>query len=407
MDDSKKTMTKSRKLMTSLPGKFVLLIISILFLVLIATILLFDYQNQKFGVTSILSSNRELIHKMLYQEWKNKNRSNAELIAMKLSTLMKENNDPGIHELLKQMGGEGVVYIRVINQNDDVIYRYYKDKITEAKIHAIETGLGPDAPLVPPITSVELSSKYGLAVVSVDINYNKTHLGNLRIAYATNEIDDTLNFINSQMTIIFVDAVNSLQRWMILFLMIIFVIIVATGVYIGRDLDSSLKKLLQGAKEIGYGNLSHKLDLHSQDEMQIIADSLNTMTGELKEKIVSKSYLHNIVESIPNMMIVLSPELLIRSLNRQTLAKLQYSLAEILDQSFSSIIRIPNLEEKSINDFLVKTLMANRFVQNTALVFIKKDGGEIPVLLNASLVFDANKQLESIICVFEEIEHKK
>lgn len=55
-------------------------------------------------------------------------------------------------------------------------------------------------------------------------------------------------------------------------------------VSIRRLLNEPLSKLLGGIIEVQKGNWQHRVDVHSQNELETIADSFNTMTSELEEK---------------------------------------------------------------------------------------------------------------------------
>ncbi|GEM_PF-1100369 len=407
MQDSGDVSNISRGVMTSLSGKFVMLVISILFLILIAALIVFDVQVQKVSASKISRVNKELVYSTIYQEWKNKNQSEAQLIANRVGHLMSTHDDAGIRILVKALADTGINYVQVINQNGTIVVTYYKNKIIEAKVHTLGLSASEGSKSVMPISLSELSTKLGLSIVSVPISYDQKSLGVVQVGYDTKSMEDILVFINSQMTINFVDAVNSLQRWMIIFLMVILLIIVGTGVYIGRDVESSLKKLLAGTKEISTGNLSHQLDLKSRDEMQIIADSLNKMTHELREKTVSKAYLDNIIESMANMLIVLNPDFTIKSVNHSTMDALNYKLNDLVGQPFEKFVKTPDSVGEMRKRFLIDEFKKNFMLHNVETFYVKKSGDFLPVLFTSSVIYNEKKQLESIICIAEDITKQK
>lgn len=407
MENKRRGSFFSRGLMTSLSGKFVMLIISILFLLLVAALVVFDVQVQKMGANKISSVNRELLYNSIYQEWKNKNLADTQLIANRIGQLMSENNETGIKAVGKSLMGGEISYVRIVNQNGDILVSYYKDKIVEAKVRTVVENLTSGSRQILPMSAAELSSKLGISLSVVPISYDQKSLGVLQIGYDTRGIEDTLTFINSQMTISFVDAVNTLQRWMIVFLMATLLIIVGTGIYIGRDVESSLNKLLEGTREISEGNLSHQLNLKSQDEMQIIADSLNQMTSNLREKTVSKAYLDNIIESMANMLIVLNPDFTIKSANHAALTALNYQLVDLVNQPFEKFIKTPDSVEEMRKRFVMEEFKKNFMLHNVESLYIKKNGEFLPVLFTSSVVYDDKKRLESIICIAEDITKQK
>ena len=57
------------------------------------------------------------------------------------------------------------------------------------------------------------------------------------------------------------------------------------GFYIARSITNPLNKLIHGTKEIRNGNLETSVDLKTKGELQILANSFNKMTKELKSRI--------------------------------------------------------------------------------------------------------------------------
>ena len=53
-------------------------------------------------------------------------------------------------------------------------------------------------------------------------------------------------------------------------------------IYTTRSITSPIQKLYDGAAVIGRGNLDHRLDIKTGDEIQDLAEGFNTMAGELK-----------------------------------------------------------------------------------------------------------------------------
>lgn len=396
-----------RGVMTSLSGKFVMLLISILFLLLVAAMVFFDFQVQKLSASKISHLNKELVYKTIYQEWNNKNKSETQLIANRIGHLMSINDAAGVKILIKNLADAGINYVRITDQAGQIVLVYYKDKIVQAKVHTLELGALEASKSVMPISLTELSTKLGISVVATPVSFDQKVYGTLQVGYESKSVEDILVFINSQMTINFVDAVNTLQRWMIVFLMIILLIIVGTGTYIGRDVESSLKKLLAGTKEISTGNLSHQLNLKSRDEMQIIADSLNKMTNELREKTVSKAYLDNIIESMANMLIVLNPDFTIKSVNHATLNALNYKITDLVGYSFEKFVKTPDSVGEMRKRFLLDEFKKNYMLHNVETIYIKKNGDSLPVLFTSSVIYNEKKELESIICIAEDITKQK
>ncbi|CDM98207.1 MULTISPECIES: HAMP domain-containing protein [Limnospira] len=60
---------------------------------------------------------------------------------------------------------------------------------------------------------------------------------------------------------------------------------------ISRSITEPLKQMTAATKELAAGDLELKIDLQSQDELQVLADSFNKMTKQLRDLVESKEQL--------------------------------------------------------------------------------------------------------------------
>ncbi|HZL11048.1 MAG TPA: HAMP domain-containing sensor histidine kinase [Prolixibacteraceae bacterium] len=70
----------------------------------------------------------------------------------------------------------------------------------------------------------------------------------------------------------------------------------AIGLYISRSISKPLYKLIYGTKEIGKGNLETTVNLGTKGELQLLANSFNDMSKELKIRITSINKLNEELE---------------------------------------------------------------------------------------------------------------
>ena len=71
---------------------------------------------------------------------------------------------------------------------------------------------------------------------------------------------------------------------MLLFLMVTMVILLAsswTGLYLARRVTLPIQALAEGTRRISGGDLSHRVEVEADDELGVLVDSFNRMTGEL------------------------------------------------------------------------------------------------------------------------------
>ena len=63
---------------------------------------------------------------------------------------------------------------------------------------------------------------------------------------------------------------------------ILFFVTLAIGILVSSSISKSIKKLKEGADEIAKGNLDFKVNVKTKDELGVLADTFNSMAGELK-----------------------------------------------------------------------------------------------------------------------------
>jgi two-component system nitrogen regulation sensor histidine kinase NtrY len=71
----------------------------------------------------------------------------------------------------------------------------------------------------------------------------------------------------------------------LLFLMVTLVILLAaswTGLYLARRVTVPIQALAEGTRRISGGDLSHRVEVEADDELGVLVDSFNRMTGELQ-----------------------------------------------------------------------------------------------------------------------------
>ncbi len=69
----------------------------------------------------------------------------------------------------------------------------------------------------------------------------------------------------------------------LIFVMIGIVITIIVGMFFAKDVENSINLIVSGTEEIRNGNLSHKIEVNTIDELGLLAKEFNSMTAELKE----------------------------------------------------------------------------------------------------------------------------
>lgn len=86
-------------------------------------------------------------------------------------------------------------------------------------------------------------------------------------------------------------AVNSAQINMVIAYIIILIIIIFVGIKISNKLSNPIIELTNYVKLVGTGNLDHSIEINTGDEIQLLSQSFNKMTRDLK------LYIHKLKET--------------------------------------------------------------------------------------------------------------
>ena len=183
-------------------------------------------------------------------------------------------------------------------------------------------------------------------------------------------------------------------------------IIIGASLYISiRHFTEPVSDLIFSTEKIGKGDLNHRVRVNSRDELGTLATSFNRMTAELQKTTVSKNYMDNILKSMADTLIVINPDQRIRTINRAACELLGYEETELLDQPVDFILK--SNKEKPFNKKNLRKLLKAGELRNMETFYRTKDGTDIPILFNASVMKDDDEKIVSIVCTGENISELK
>lgn len=82
--------------------------------------------------------------------------------------------------------------------------------------------------------------------------------------------------------------------------------------YLARGITTPIKALAEGADEISKGHLGYKVDVQAEDELALLVDAFNTMSGRLEESSKElegrRKYIETLLQSLPTGVISFGPD---------------------------------------------------------------------------------------------------
>ncbi len=200
---------------------------------------------------------------------------------------------------------------------------------------------------------------------------------------------------------------NRLQTLLILdFLMAISIVtcgLLFSSWVIKKFVDPVIQ-LKEAAEKVGRGDYHQNVKVKNRDEVGVLADSFNAMVRNLRdssERLVEKSYVDSIIESMQDALIVLAHDWKIRTVNKAAAALTGYGSDELLDKEAGILF------EKSPDDSAIISALQNEgAVVDVERNIIAKDGRKIPVLLSCS-VLKKESSIQWFVCVAKDITERK
>ena len=216
-------------------------------------------------------------------------------------------------------------------------------------------------------------------------------------------IDESLHVLNAE----FVQDEHNLIRTinktsrMITFLSLVTVLTaLAGGIAIAVPTSRRIRNLQQAAEQIGKGDLGAVIKIDSTDELGMLAASLNDMASSLQQSrsefISAGIYLSDIIHSLNESLIVVSPTGVVEMANVATFTMLGTE-EELVGQPFTRILAESPLAE----------LVDKGVIRGEEKTYIREDGREIPVSFSGSVMWKADGQMQGIVCVAHDISENK
>ncbi len=224
------------------------------------------------------------------------------------------------------------------------------------------------------------------------------------------------------------DEAQALANNLALALMAILVLnAVITALLVTRIISKSLDKLAKGAKIIGQGDLEHRIDIKSKDELGQLAATFNEMTVDLresqnklkkyaeeldqkvkirtKELLESKTRAEAILLGIGDGVFVIDKDYKIIVFNKMAAKLSGYSAKEAIGQRYDKALKFIYEDSGRVNDEFIKGCMTGgkttEMANHTNLV--KKDGSEIPVADSAAPLKDGSGKVFGCVVVFRDV----
>jgi rsbT co-antagonist protein RsbR len=128
-----------------------------------------------------------------------------------------------------------------------------------------------------------------------------------------------------------------------------------------------------------------------------MATGLNLLAEQLASSTVSKTYVHNVLESLSDALIVVEPDATIKTVNHAACDLSGYPIEELIGHPITMIAA----------DISVNELISSGGVSYQEKVYKTKDGRGVPVAFSASVLQDKHGDPAGLVCVARDLTESK
>jgi len=187
------------------------------------------------------------------------------------------------------------------------------------------------------------------------------------------------------------------------------IIILFFGLYFSSRLTEPIESLTAISKRISEGDFDVRANIDLKDEIGILAENFNKMTDSLIE---ARTFPENIIRSMGDSLVVLSPDAKITKVNQATLDMLGYESKELLNVQAEKVIGTEATRAIFMGAGL-KKLLEKGFIKDIEISFKSKSGENIPVSISGAIIKGEKGDISGIVVVakdmriFKEVEKAK
>ena len=186
---------------------------------------------------------------------------------------------------------------------------------------------------------------------------------------------------------------------------------------LARRITSPLEQLRAGALAVAGGDLEHRIDVRSADEIGELATTFNRMTNDLQAQQAAlqeanleldaqlrevsnlERYNARILVSMTNGLVTLNMEGRIVKWNDMAARITGYAVAEVEGQLCRELFA----GNPSFMRLLLDGIQGKRVWWDRGVSFIRPDGREVPIEINTSLLEDETGQTTGLLGIFRDL----
>jgi two-component system nitrogen regulation sensor histidine kinase NtrY len=209
--------------------------------------------------------------------------------------------------------------------------------------------------------------------------------------------------------------------YILLFLLMTLIIVFSAtwfGLYLARGITEPIQMLAEGTKEVAAGNLRYKVEVRADDEIGILVDSFNRMTGDLaasqskleetyrdlqakhSEVEERRRYTETVLEAVATGVVSLDPDGRVTTINSAAERLLGLDAASVQGRSATRVFRSPEYVEI---DALIQRMGRVREGMLDREVHLRRDGQTVALLASATALRGPDGGYVGMVLAFDDL----
>jgi two-component system nitrogen regulation sensor histidine kinase NtrY len=209
--------------------------------------------------------------------------------------------------------------------------------------------------------------------------------------------------------------------YILLFLLMTLIIVFSAtwfGLYLARGITDPIGKLAEGTREVAAGNLQYKVEVRADDEIGILVDSFNRMTGDLaasqskleetyrdlqakhNEVEQRRHYTETVLETVATGVVSLDPAGHVTTVNSAAERMLGLPAAQIQGMSAALAFRSPEYAEIAA---LIQRMGRARDGTVDREVHLRRIGQTVALLASATALKGPDGAYMGMVLAFEDL----
>lgn len=235
---------------------------------------------------------------------------------------------------------------------------------------------------------LKLDSSHGL-IYDISVPIQKGALGTVHIGLYEAVIENN---------------VHGVLMKMLPFVIVILVLGIGAAVTFASAITRPIILLTRGVQRFSTGELEEPIVITAQDEIGQLAAAFNDMTEKLRSTTVSREYMEKLIDSMNDVLIVISPEGIVRSVNRAYCELFEYKPNEVIGRR---IEEFGEIDTPLCIYSAFKQALSDERVHGIECTCRKSNGEPVPMLFSMAVMKDESNNPQAVICAAQNITNLK